>query len=207
MSRRSCSLSPAARATASEVLNLAEAAPVRARFTFSDDDLDAIADWVREANIRWGFDRAHRHPYGVDFLQNTWRFGIDRVLAGVAMSDDSHAWLDTTLPLDDVSSNRVELAGRLAEYVDRLHTVSNPSPVHSLCVTGCTALSDGITSLTAVPRRRRCGSPARCEREFNDVLAKAGPHADTVCGCPTSRRCWTAISPAGRRARTSAPAR
>ena len=110
------------RATASEVLNLAEAGPVRARFNFSDDDLDAIADWVREANIRWGFDRAHRHPYGVDFLQNTWRFGIDRVLAGVAMSDDSHAWLDTTLPLDDVGSNRIELAGRLAEYVERLHT-------------------------------------------------------------------------------------
>ncbi len=103
------------------MLNLAEAAPVRARFGFSDDDLDAIADWVREANIRWGFDREHRQPYGVDFVQNTWRFGIDRVLAGVAMSDDSHAWLDTTLPLDDVSSNRVELAGRLAEYVDRLH--------------------------------------------------------------------------------------
>ena len=31
------------------------------------------------------------------------------------MSDDSQAWLDTALPLDDVGSNRVELAGRLAE--------------------------------------------------------------------------------------------
>ena len=103
------------------MLNLAQAAPVRARFGFTDDDLDDITRWVREANIRWGFDREHRQPYGVDFLQNTWRFGIDRVLAGVAMSDDSHAWLDTTLPLDDVGSNRVELAGRLAEYVDRLH--------------------------------------------------------------------------------------
>ncbi|PWQ88971.1 hypothetical protein DKX15_16505, partial [Enterococcus faecium] len=94
----------------SEVLNLAEAPPVRYRFNFSDDDLDAIGAWVREANIRWGFDREHRRPFGVDFVQNTWRFGIDRVLAGVAMSDDSRAWLDTTLPLDDVSSNRVELA-------------------------------------------------------------------------------------------------
>src|SRR3954454_19641066 len=108
------------RATSSEVLNLAAAAPVRARFEFSDDDLEDIARWVREANIRWGFDTEHRRPFGVDFIQNTWRFGVDRVLAGVAMSDDSHAWLDTTLPLDDVSSNRVELAGRLAEYIDRL---------------------------------------------------------------------------------------
>ncbi len=109
------------RATASEVLNLASSAPVRARFSFTDDDLDAVTAWVREANIRWGFDKEHRTPYGVDFLHNTWRFGIDRVLAGVALSDDSRTWLDTTLPLDDVSSNRVELAGRFAEFVDRLH--------------------------------------------------------------------------------------
>ncbi|MGV7269815.1 hypothetical protein PJJ81_29585, partial [Mycobacterium kansasii] len=61
-------------------------------------------------------------PYGVDFLHNTWRFGIDRVLAGVALSEDAHAWLGATLPLDDVSSNRVELAGRFAEFVSQLHT-------------------------------------------------------------------------------------
>nr|MDT0522630.1 hypothetical protein [Streptomyces sp. DSM 41633] len=71
------------RASASEVLNLAESEPVRARFGFSDDDLEAISAWVREANIRWGFDQEHRSPYGVEFLHNTWRFGIDRVLAGV----------------------------------------------------------------------------------------------------------------------------
>ncbi len=171
------------RATATEVLNLAEAGPVRARFSFSDDDLDAIADWVREANIRWGFDRPHRHPYGVDFLQNTWRFGIDRVLAGVAMSDDSHAWLDTTLPLDDVGSNRIELAGRLAEYVERLHTtvesLSGARPLSEWLA----ALSTGISVLTAVPDADLWQS-SQVEREFNDVLAKAGPHAGTIMRLP-----------------------
>ena len=57
------------RVTASQVLNLAQAAPVRARFGFTDDHLDTITDWVRESNIRWGFDaaappaiRARSHP-------------------------------------------------------------------------------------------------------------------------------------------------
>ena len=45
------------RATSSEVLNLAQAAPVRARFGFTDDNLEDITRWVRQANIRWGFDR------------------------------------------------------------------------------------------------------------------------------------------------------
>lgn len=166
------------RATAGEVLNLAEAAPVRSRFGFSDDDLDTIGDWVRESNIRWGFDRDHRHPYGVDFLQNTWRFGIDRVLAGVAMSDDSHAFLDTTLPLDDVGSNRVELAGRLAEYVDRLHrTVESLSGAAPLS-TWVQRLHDGLDALTAVPEAD-LWQTSQVERELNDILAAAGTHAGT----------------------------
>lgn len=164
------------RASASEVLNLAETAPVRYRFGFTDDDLDAIGDWVREANVRWGFDRDHRHPYGVDFVQNTWRFGIDRVLAGVAMSDDSHAWLDTTLPLDDVSSNRVELAGRLAEYVERLRTaVESLSGTASLAV-WMTSLTEGVAALTGVADGDMWQT-SQLERELNDVVADAGRHA------------------------------
>ena len=50
------------RVTASEVLNLAQAAPVRARFGFTDDNLDDITRWVRQSNIRWGFDQEHRRP-------------------------------------------------------------------------------------------------------------------------------------------------
>ncbi len=106
------------RVTASQVLNLAQAAPVRARFGFTDDDL--------EHHHRLG--ARGEYPVGLrptstasrtdsTFVHNTWRFGIDRILTGVAMSDDSQAWLGTALPLDDVGSNRVELAGRLAEFV------------------------------------------------------------------------------------------
>lgn len=160
------------RATASEVLNLAEATPVRMRFGFTDDDLDAITAWVREANIRWGFDPEHRAPYGVDFLHNTWRFGIDRILAGVAVSEDAHAWLGATLPLDDVSSNRVELAGRFAEFVARLHTtvtsLSGARPLDQWL----TALSTGIEALAEDaedwPR-------AQMLREFAEILAQADP--------------------------------
>jgi exodeoxyribonuclease V gamma subunit len=166
------------RATSSEVLNLAHAAPVRARFGFTDDNLDDITRWVRQANIRWGFDREQRHPYGVDFVQNTWRFGVDRVLAGVAMSDDSHAWLDTTLPLDDVSSNRVELAGQLAEYVERLQhvveTLTGTRPLDEWL----TALADGINLIAAVGDDD-AWQTSQLEREFADVLSTAGARADT----------------------------
>jgi exodeoxyribonuclease V gamma subunit len=167
------------RATSSEVLNLAQAAPVRARFGFTDDNLEDITRWVRQANIRWGFDRDHRKPYGVDFVQNTWRFGIDRVLAGVAMSDDSRAWIDTTLPLDDVSSNRVELAGQLAEYVDRLqHVVESLTGARPLR-DWLTALEDGINLLARVGDDD-AWQTSQLQREFGDVLTDSGPRAETT---------------------------
>ncbi|HEX3546268.1 MAG TPA: exodeoxyribonuclease V subunit gamma, partial [Mycobacterium sp.] len=174
------------RATASEVLNLAAGAPVRARFEFSDDDLEDITRWVREANIRWGFNSEHRQPFGVDFIQNTWRFGIDRVLAGVAMSEDSHAWIDTTLPLDDVSSNRVELAGRFAEYIDRLQyvveSITGARPLRGWL----SALQHGIELLAAV-NDDDAWQTSQLQREFADVLNSAGPRGDTTMRLPDIR--------------------
>ena len=164
------------RVTATEVLNIAQAAPVRARFGFTDDDLESITRWVQQANIRWGLDAEHRAPYGIPFIQNTWRFGIDRVLAGVAMSDDSQAWLDVTLPLDDVGSNSVELAGRLAEFVTRLQRViESLSGVRPLA-DWLTALGDGIALLTRTPGDD-AWQTSQVEREFGDVVATAGVRA------------------------------
>jgi exodeoxyribonuclease V gamma subunit len=162
------------RATASEVLNFAEMGPVRARFGFSDDDLDVVNGWVRESGIRWGFDRDHRSPFGLEtFVHNTWRFGLDRVLCGVAMSDDSQGWLQTTLPLDDVSSNQVELAGRFAEFVDRLQwSVDSLSGAHALAE-WMDLLRDGVERLTRVGAADGWQS-GQLQREFADIVAAAG---------------------------------
>ena len=174
------------RVTASEVLDFAQAAPVRGRFGFTDDDLEAITRWVRQANIRWGFDQEHRRPYHVDFVHNTWRFGIDRVLAGVAMSDDSHAWIDATLPLDDVSSNRVQLAGQFAEFVSRLqHVVDSLTGARPLR-DWLSALADGIELLTRVDDSD-LWQTSQLHREFASTLADAGPRADTLLRLPDIR--------------------
>jgi exodeoxyribonuclease V gamma subunit len=173
------------RATASQVLDLAQAAPIRARFRFTDDDLDTITDWVREANIRWGFDKQHRAPYGLgQIVHNTWRFGLDRILTGVAMSDDSRAWLDTALPLDDVGSDKAELAGRLAEYVARLHRVverlSGARPLTEWLDT----LTEGVALLT---RSDDAWQQAQLQREFAGVLEQAGSRTSTLLRLPDVR--------------------
>jgi exodeoxyribonuclease V gamma subunit len=173
------------RATASQLLDLAQAEPVRARFGFTDDDLDAITDWVREANIRWGFDRAHRESYGLDHvIHNTWRFGLDRILTGVAMSDDSRAWLATALPLDDVGSDKVGLAGRLAEYIERVHRIVGKLSGTKTLADWLDALRDGVGTLTSSDD---AWQDAQLQRELADVLEQADCHTTAPLRLPDIR--------------------
>ncbi len=109
------------RVTATELLDLLGSPPVRARFRLTDDDLTRVTRWVSSAGIRWGLDADQRAAYAMDrFAHNTWRAGLDRILLGVAMSEEDHRYIGTALPLDDLASGDIDLAGRLAEFADRL---------------------------------------------------------------------------------------
>ncbi len=109
------------RVTATELLDLLGTAPVRTRFGLADDDLTRVTRWVGSAGIRWGLDADHRAAYAMDrFGHNTWRAGLDRILLGVAMSGEDHRRIGAALPLDDIASGDIDLAGRLAELADRL---------------------------------------------------------------------------------------
>jgi exodeoxyribonuclease V gamma subunit len=112
-----------ARITATEVLDLAGRDPVRRRFRFSDDDLYRLEEWVNGAFVRWGFDAAHRSAFQLEGIAaNTWQAGLDRILLGVTMADERQRLFGATLPLDDVDSGDIDLAGRLAEFLQRLQT-------------------------------------------------------------------------------------
>jgi exodeoxyribonuclease V gamma subunit len=113
----------AGRVTATQLLDLAGAAPVRHKFGFDGDDIERLRGWTVSAGARWGLDAPHRRAYGLDAIgQGTWRAALDRLLLGVAMEDDA-AWVGDTLPLDDVDSGDIDLAGRFAELVDRAERI------------------------------------------------------------------------------------
>jgi exodeoxyribonuclease V gamma subunit len=109
-----------ARLTASQVLDLAGRPAVRARFGFDDDALERLRDWTVGADVRWGLDAEHRATWQLgDLEQGSWRDGLDRLLLGATMEGALEHWHDV-VPLDDVDSSDIDLAGRLAELVDRL---------------------------------------------------------------------------------------
>ena len=70
--------------------------------------------------MRWGLSAPLRRAYKLErFDQNTWQTGLDRLLAGVAVAEHD-LLVGDVLPLDDVSSSDIDLAGRLAELVARV---------------------------------------------------------------------------------------
>ena len=142
------------RITASEVLDFAAFAPVRHRFGFDDDEVSTLADWVADAGARWGLDAAHRGGYGLEgFEQNTWRAALDRILLGVCMADEPGNRLGTALPLDEIGSADIDLAGRLAELVARLGAAVDALAGRHTVARWCTVVLDAVLSLTAVPPR------------------------------------------------------
>ena len=159
------------RATASQLLDLADRAPVRRRFGFGDDDLARIEDWVADSGIRWGLDAAHRRPFKLDALAaGTWRAGLDRVLLGVTTSEAR--LLGGVLALDDVESGAIDLAGRLAEFVDRLAaTLDSLTPAQPIGAWAA-ALATGADALTATTPAD-AWQRAELHRVLDDVVGGA----------------------------------
>ncbi|MGZ4590073.1 MAG: exodeoxyribonuclease V subunit gamma [Actinomycetes bacterium] len=138
-----------ARLTASQVLDLAGTPAVRQRFGFDDDELERLRDWTVGAGVRWGLDRQHRATWQLgDVEQGSWRDGLDRLLLGAAMEGDLTSWQDV-VPLDDVDSSDIDLAGRLAEMVDRLAAAQHLMSERHTAPDWMTGLEDAISGLAA----------------------------------------------------------
>ena len=191
-----------ARVTASEVLDLADREPVRRRFRLDDDDVARVEGWVAASGIRWGLDAAHRQPFSLErFHGGTWQAGLDRVLVGVTKAESDRELLGGVLPLDDVGSSDIDLAGRFAELVHRLGQALDSFTEPQTLDAWIDAILDAADAVTATtPRdawqRQELANiladilqeattdarPARTPLELTDVRALL---ADRLRGRPT----------------------
>jgi exodeoxyribonuclease V gamma subunit len=110
----------ASRMRAPEVLDLLGIAAVRNRFGIAAGDLDLLKEWITGSEIRWGVDAEHRAAVGQPALaQNTWRFGLDRLVLGYAL-DDPEALFGGALPSPDVEGTAARLLGSLVALLETL---------------------------------------------------------------------------------------
>lgn len=125
------------RMEADAVLDVLAEPAVASAFGIAAEELPALRDFVRGANIRWGLDDAHAAevmagadgegaaspgPYAF-----TWRRGLDRLLLSALGGPDaggcglvSAGALGELLPAGDAEADRATLLGRLCAYVAAL---------------------------------------------------------------------------------------
>lgn len=164
------------RVTVTQVLDLAASETVRRRCGFDDDAIERLREWAAAAGARWGIGQRQRQAFGLaDFAQNTLNGAVDRILLGVTADESGDDWLDLALPLDDVDSNDVDLAGRFAEFVDRLavclRDLRGPRPATEWAQ----VLGRALELLTDVP-----DSQSWVRTEARAEIAAATEHAGDV---------------------------
>src|SRR5690606_24482144 len=109
------------RIKASEVLDLHQLGPVRARYQIKTSDFERISRWVSDANIRWGVDGDHKQEWGVPKSDlHTFRCGLRRLLLGFALPDDGDQLWNDVVPLVDVAVGALLLVGRLCECCESM---------------------------------------------------------------------------------------
>jgi exodeoxyribonuclease V gamma subunit len=123
---------PRERIAVSEVLDLLDVPALRARFGIAEDDLPLLRGWMEAARIRWGLHAQHRASLGLPegLEQNSWRFGLRRMLLGYA-AGQGEAW-NGIEPLAEVGGLDAALLGPLVRLVETLEahwqTLDQPAP-------------------------------------------------------------------------------
>ena len=104
---------------ATEILALLRAGPVRRKLGLDEEELRAAERVVTKAGIRWGADAAHHgEACGRAFPECSWRHGLERMLLGYAMGEETEA--DGVRACDLVEGEDAVTAGKVAAFVRRL---------------------------------------------------------------------------------------
>jgi exodeoxyribonuclease V gamma subunit len=111
---------PQQRCQQNEVVDLLEVPAIAARFGLDEEDLPVLKTWINGAGIRWGLNQQHRDGLGLGATgeQNSWIFGIRRMLLGYANGAQQH--YQGIEPYAEVGGLSSALAGCLAEFVEAL---------------------------------------------------------------------------------------
>ncbi|WP_325891832.1 exodeoxyribonuclease V subunit gamma [Grimontia sp. NTOU-MAR1] len=107
---------PDSRCSAAELLEILEVPSVMRQFGFDNHQFEKVKFWVEESGIRWGLDDSTAAHFSLPHQhQNTWLFGLNRMLLGYAMPSEAGLYNDV-LAYDEVQGLEAELAGKLGEF-------------------------------------------------------------------------------------------
>lgn len=103
-----------------DIMGILEVPAVLRRFRLDNDDLSLIRQWLEQAKVRWGRDEKSRMKQDLPpFNQNSWAFGIKRLLLGYAFSDASPLYQDT-LAVEGIEGQSAQALGKLLNFIETI---------------------------------------------------------------------------------------
>ncbi len=115
---------PSSRCLASELLELLETPAILAHFELTEDNFNHVKHWVEQSGIRWGLNASTGSEFNLPkSQQNTWQFGIQRMLLGYAMPPSAgrfNSQQGEIAPYNEVQGMDAVLVGKLAHFINSI---------------------------------------------------------------------------------------
>jgi exodeoxyribonuclease V gamma subunit len=167
-----------ARLTVAELFDVVALPLVRARFGIARGELEDLREAVALAGARFGIDAQHRGRLGLPALgENTWRFALDRVLLGLALSGEGEAAWCGVAPYDRGALADDAAVGRLVACVDAfleaIERLGRPRPLAEWC----DAVAGAVVGLCDL-----AGGGAASRERLDEALASLAADA-LAAGC------------------------
>ncbi len=122
------------RFTATGIMDALDSGPVRAALGLGEDDVELVRRWVLEAGARWARDEDHREAEGQPrYREYTWRFAMDRLVAGAGVPGEAALLFGRVLPYDDIEGQDLVTLGKLLAFLrvlgDADRDAASPKPL------------------------------------------------------------------------------
>ncbi|MBT4838631.1 MAG: exodeoxyribonuclease V subunit gamma [Methylococcales bacterium] len=104
----------------SDIFSLLDSENILKRFQLNKSAISRLKNTCQQAGIRWGEDGHSKQAF--DCLatdENTWQFGLERLLLGIAMPDTASLF-NQQLPYPVFSSSEAEEIGKLQHFIRQL---------------------------------------------------------------------------------------
>ncbi|BDX06184.1 exodeoxyribonuclease V subunit gamma [Planctobacterium marinum] len=112
------------RMTLTEVFELFKVPEIAARYGIGGDEIQALHRWCYEAGVRWGWSGLEKQHWQLpQENQNTWIFGLQRLLAGYA-HQGAEVLNGEIVPYGEVEGQLTQALGLLLAFVEDLRALT-----------------------------------------------------------------------------------
>lgn len=177
------------RLTLSEVMTWLAVPAILRKFELSQQEYTLLQHWLAEAGVRWGWDENDKNRWGLPQQgQNTWLFGLQRLLAGYAMSGEQllHYQHHLVSPYGDIEGQQTVALGKFYQFAEQLLAIL------AFCQQSACLFDKVAQSLKIIDALYECDEGETLElSQLREVLEQLASH-QSQCAEPVEQAVFVA---------------